>query len=62
VIRAPFGYGATAASVPQPLKQAIMLLAAHWNEHREPVLTGGNPTTLPFGIECLIAPYAIHEF
>lgn len=32
------GYGDPSA-VPQQLKQAIMLLAAHWYEHREAVMT-----------------------
>ena len=29
------GYGATAAFVPQPIKQAILLLVGHWYENRE---------------------------
>ena len=31
------GFGANATDVPQPLRQAILLLVAHWYEHREPV-------------------------
>jgi len=36
VIRASFGYGSTGVSVPAPIKQAIVLLAAWMNEYREP--------------------------
>ena len=31
------GYGDRAANVPAPIRQAILLLVAHWYEHREPV-------------------------
>lgn len=32
------GYGAEAGAVPGPLRQAVLLLVAHWFEHREPGL------------------------
>ena len=32
------GYGAEAGAVPGPLRQAVLLLVAHWFEHREPEL------------------------
>ncbi|WP_249695636.1 phage head-tail connector protein [Stappia sp. WLB 29] len=32
------GYGADPATVPGPLRQAVLLLVAHWFEHREPGL------------------------
>ncbi|MDP2124700.1 MAG: head-tail connector protein [Parvibaculum sp.] len=47
------GYGA-AADVPPPLKQALLLLVAHWFEHREPMGAG---TELPRMITALVAPY-----
>ena len=31
------GFGALTSDVPQPLRQAILLLTAHWYERREPV-------------------------
>lgn len=34
------GFGADAASVPGDLQTAILMLAAHWHEAREPVLEG----------------------
>jgi uncharacterized phiE125 gp8 family phage protein len=43
-VRFVAGYGATADTVPQTIKQAILLLVAFWYETRE---TGG---TVPAGI------------
>lgn len=34
------GYGATAASVPEMYRQAILLLVGHWYENREAVIGG----------------------
>lgn len=58
VIRIVAGYGATPALVPAPLRQAMLLLVAHWYENREQaVLTGAVPQQIPFGVEQLWAPY-----
>lgn len=47
------GYGPAASSVPQPLRQAVLQLVAHWYEHR------GNavPPPFPLTIDPLIQPY-----
>jgi uncharacterized phiE125 gp8 family phage protein len=50
------GYGAPDA-VPQPLKQAILMLTAHWYENREPVGLGEANNDLPLSVAQLIAPY-----
>lgn len=53
------GYGPSSVSVPGPLRQAIMMLVAHWYEHRGAVghdLAGEVP---PHGFHALIAPYRI---
>lgn len=50
------GYGA-AGAVPEPLRLAILLLTAHWFEHREPVSLGAHGDELPFTVSALIAPY-----
>jgi len=34
------GFGHTAADVPAPIRQALLLLIAHWFENREPAITG----------------------
>lgn len=49
------GYG-DAAAVPEDLKHAVELLAAHWYENREPVITGQGATAakLPYAIDALI--------
>jgi uncharacterized phiE125 gp8 family phage protein len=51
------GYGDTAADVPEPLRQAVRLLAAHWFEHREPVILGDVATRVPDAVEALLAPF-----
>lgn len=53
------GYGASGIDVPAPLRQAIVMLVAHWHEHRGPAghdLAGEVP---PHGVHALIAPYRI---
>jgi uncharacterized phiE125 gp8 family phage protein len=49
------GYGDTAASVPQRIKQTLLLLIGHWYENREPVVVGNYSTQLPFTLEVLLA-------
>lgn len=50
------GYG-DAAAVPEPLRQAIRLLVAHWFEERLIVGQAGPP--LPRTVDALIAPYRV---
>jgi len=51
------GYGTSGVDVPQPLRQAIRLLVAHWYEHRSAVTLGDDPAKTPLGFRELIAPY-----
>jgi uncharacterized phiE125 gp8 family phage protein len=51
------GYGDAAIDVPEPLRQAIRLLTAHWYENRGLVTTGVNHSPLPSTVAALIAPY-----
>jgi uncharacterized phiE125 gp8 family phage protein len=53
------GYGDTAASVPEPLRLAIRLLATHWYENRGIVATSGKVLVLPHTVAALIAPYRV---
>lgn len=55
------GYGATAATVPEPLRQAVLYLLAHYYENRSPVGINVNATKLPFAVESLAAPYKIYN-
>ncbi len=50
------GYG-DAADVPEPLRQAIRLLVAHWFEDR--LLVGAADLLLPKTVDALIAPYQV---
>jgi len=54
------GYGDAAGDVPRPLRQAVLLLAAHWFDNRAPVTTGSaDPVKVPFMVEALLAPYRL---
>lgn len=50
------GYGG-AEAVPQALKQAVLLLVAHWFETRLPVAFGDAGADIPLTVAALIAPY-----
>lgn len=51
------GYGDAAADVPAPIRQALLMLFAHWYEHREPVAVAGAPARIPDTVDALLAPY-----
>ena len=53
------GFGATAASVPEPIRQALKLLVAHWYEHRDPIEIGDPATAMPAAVSELLKPYAV---
>lgn len=54
------GYGATAENVPAPIRQAVLMLAAHWYANREAVADQGM-AAIPLGVDALIAPYRRHR-
>ena len=49
----------TAADVPQPLRQAIQLLVAHWYENRGLIAVGQTVAVLPATVAAMIAPYRV---
>ena len=51
------GFGATAADVPAPIRQALLLLVAHWYEHRDPGEIGSPDARIPIPISALLASY-----
>lgn len=51
------GYGDAATDVPQPIRQALLLLVAHWFERREPVELGPGPQGVPAVAGGLLQPY-----
>ena len=52
-----FVAGTSAASVPQAIKQAILLLVSHWYEERSTVNVGNISSVLPFTVEALLTPF-----
>lgn len=54
------GYGA-AEDVPQPLRQAILMLVAHWYENREPVPPRTISAVLPLSVEMMLEPYRLRR-
>ena len=59
-VRYVAGYG-SAAAVPNPIRQAVLLLIGTLYENRESVLVAQGVTVaqLPFGVEALLMPYRI---
>lgn len=55
--------GGTAASVPEPLINAMLMLIGHLYENRELIIsTGAMPKELPMAYKHLVAPYQIWSF
>lgn len=50
------GYGDAAADVPEPLRQAMRILVAHWYENRG-LMAGGQGGALPSTLVALLSPY-----
>lgn len=46
------GFGATASAVPQPLREALLQLVAHWYGHR-----GDESARMPLPIESIVAEF-----
>lgn len=55
------GYGA-AASVPDDIKHAVLLLVGHWYENREAVLVGSISKELEFAVTSLLDPYIMEAY
>jgi uncharacterized phiE125 gp8 family phage protein len=53
------GYGEAAEDVPAGLKQAMLVLIAHWFEHRDAVLMAGSGAIVPGGFDRVVAPYRV---
>jgi len=56
-VRFVAGYGATTATVPFAIKQALLLLIAHWYKTREPVVTGTIVSPVQHSVDGLLWPY-----
>ncbi|KUO65532.1 MAG: hypothetical protein APF80_13205 [Alphaproteobacteria bacterium BRH_c36] len=51
------GYGDTPSDVPAPIRQALLLLIAHWYEHRDPVEIGTPGVAIPGAVSRLLKSY-----
>ncbi|MFA5951342.1 MAG: head-tail connector protein [Hyphomicrobium sp.] len=51
------GMGPAAADVAQPIRHAILLLVAHWYEHRDPFEIGSPGAAIPASVTELLKPY-----
>ncbi len=47
------------ANIPDSLRHAVLLLAAHWYENREGVVVGATASELPMAVESLISKYRV---
>lgn len=56
------GYGTSTTDVPEFTRLAIMMLAAHWHENREPIVVGMTVATLPMHVQSLIAAESLKFF
>jgi len=53
------GYGTEPSEVPEPIRQALLLLVAHWYEHRDPIEIGSEAVAIPSGVSRLLKPYRV---
>jgi uncharacterized phiE125 gp8 family phage protein len=53
------GYGDAPSDVPEPLRQAIRVLVAHWYENRGLIAAGQSVAVLPDSANALIRPYRV---
>jgi uncharacterized phiE125 gp8 family phage protein len=51
------GFADAASDVPEPIRHAVLLLVAHWYEHRDPIEIGAAGTAIPCPVSELLAPY-----
>jgi uncharacterized phiE125 gp8 family phage protein len=48
-----------ASTVPQAIKQAVLLLIGHWYRNRETVVVGETATDMPMAVEALLSTYRV---
>lgn len=53
--------GTTASLMPRAIRQAMLMLVAHWYENRETVVIGVTAMDIPFAVNALIAPFRRQE-
>ena len=53
------GFGSLAADVPAPIRHALLMLVAHWYEHRDPIEIGSVEANIPAPVSELLMPYRV---
>ncbi len=53
------GYSNDADDVPNPIRHALLLLVAHWYEHRDPIEIGTPSVAIPAAVSRLLKPYRV---
>jgi uncharacterized phiE125 gp8 family phage protein len=48
------------SQIPEPIRQAILLLVSHFYDNRQPVLIGTISSELPFSVVVLLSPYKVY--
>lgn len=61
-IRFEAGYGDDWNAVPQPIRQAMLLLIGEMHERREEAISGTIIANIPFGVDALLTPYKVWAF
>jgi uncharacterized phiE125 gp8 family phage protein len=59
-IRFVCGYGDSDVT-PEGIKQAALMLVAHWFENREAVIVGTNVATVPLAVDALLTQYQLGD-
>lgn len=55
-VRLRAGYGADPQDVPDDIRHAVLMLIAHFYEHREAVVVGTSASVMPLAVESLLLP------
>lgn len=53
------GYTSGVNTIPESIKQAMLLMIGHWYENREESVVGTIATKIPFAAETLLFPYRV---
>lgn len=60
-VRFVAGYGATSTAAPAALRQAILLLVAHWFEQRTPAIVGAVTANVGHALDALLEQYRMPD-
>lgn len=54
------GYGDEATDIPEPIRQAILMMIGHYYENRESVVIGDSAIVMPMAVDTLLSPYRMY--